>query len=57
MTDVFLDLFNMSVTASYLVLAVIVARLLLKKLLNGLTVFYGLLLLFALFARFPLKVR
>lgn len=31
MTDLFLDLFNMSVTASYLVLAVIVARLLLKK--------------------------
>ncbi len=31
MTDIFLDLFNMSITAGYLVLAVIVTRLLLKK--------------------------
>lgn len=31
MANVFIDLFNMSITASYLVLAVVVARLLLKK--------------------------
>ena len=31
MADFFIDLFNMSITASYLVLAVVVARLLLKK--------------------------
>ena len=31
MANIFIDLFNMSITASYLVLAVVVARLLLKK--------------------------
>lgn len=31
MSELFLDVFNMSITASYLVLAVVVARLLLKK--------------------------
>ncbi len=31
MNDIFIDLFNMSITASYLVLAVVIARLLLKK--------------------------
>ncbi len=31
MTDIFLDLFNMSITATYLVLAIVVARFLLKK--------------------------
>ena len=31
MANIFVDLFNMSITASYLVLAVVVARLLLKK--------------------------
>lgn len=31
MASIFIDLFNMSITASYLVLAVVVARLLLKK--------------------------
>ena len=31
MANIFIDLFNMSITASYLVLAVAVARLLLKK--------------------------
>ena len=31
MTNFFIDLFNMSVTASYLVLAVVVARFILKK--------------------------
>ncbi|MBO5462955.1 MAG: hypothetical protein J6A49_06545 [Clostridia bacterium] len=31
MANIFIDLFNMSITANYLVLAVVVARLLLKK--------------------------
>ncbi|MBO5064827.1 MAG: hypothetical protein J6D06_01795 [Clostridia bacterium] len=31
MANIFIDLFNMSITASYLVLAVVIARLLLKK--------------------------
>ena len=31
MANIFMDLFNMSITASYLVLAVVVARFLLKK--------------------------
>ena len=55
MEALFLKLFNMSITASWLVLAVVILRLLIKKAPKAITVFLWALVGIRLVCPFPLK--